>query len=248
MTSRNTGRRWNSTLTVALVLAAGVHLAGFALFAVRAPLPPEKTEPPATIELLPAKGAEGDAALREYMALTDQRRLLRASPRVEGLVEAMNETARRVPGDAFDLFQPEMTYSTTSLAPLVTLPHVAPDSPLAALRTGDRTQFSEFGRSDRTVVERPAVAGFLTVRSLQDGRVIWRQVMELPAEAPLLRQDWAPAEFTIAVAPAGVVGSPVLAKSSTQEDVDRFLRAYLGRDAHLGERLAPGFYRVGVSP
>ena len=66
----------------------------------------------------------------------------------------------------------------------------------------------------------------------------------LPAGQP----DWQPAEFLIAVTPAGLLGRPVETVSSDVEDVDVFFRDYLARTLRLGERLPPGFYRVVVGP
>lgn len=234
-------------MTIALLIAGGVHVAGFALFSVQTPQSPLVVTPPATIALLPSENAGADPRLREYLALTDQRRLYRASSREVG-AELTREAARRVPGDALEQFEPEMTYSTSALTPLVPTPGGAPKTPLEALRTGDRGQFSEFGRSDQIVRERVTASAWLTVRSMESGRLVFREPLGDPVAPALTRQDWSPAEFTVLVSPGGLVGAPVLAKSSTEEEIDRVLRVYLGRDAHLGERLAPGFYRVGISP
>lgn len=239
-------RGWSRTLTLAVFLGVAIHLAGFVLFTVR-PLPqlPAAKLPP-TISLLPTDRKDEDPRLREYMALTDPRVLYRPNSRALA-ADTLQQAARRVPGDAFDVFQPQMAFATTALPPLVPASRIAPDSPLAALRTGDRAQFAEFGRTDRPETVREPVAGYLTVRSLQGGALVFRESL-VNAPAALTQQDWAPAEFTVAVTAGGVVGTPVLAKSSTLEELDRVLRTYLARDAHLGERLAPGFYRVVLSP
>jgi hypothetical protein len=44
------------------------------------------------------------------------------------------------------------------------------------------------------------------------------------------------------------LGRPVDTASSDIEEVDAFFRDYLVKTLHLGERLAPGMYRVVVGP
>jgi hypothetical protein len=55
-------------------------------------------------------------------------------------------------------------------------------------------------------------------------------------------------EFVAAVDPAGLVGPLVPTVRSGVEEVDNFFQNYLARTLRVGERLAPGFYRICVGP
>jgi len=48
------------------------------------------------------------------------------------------------------------------------------------------------------------------------------------------------------VAPEGLVGLPSVSLSSGAEAIDAFFRDFLVRQFRIGERLAPGFYRVVI--
>ena len=68
------------------------------------------------------------------------------------------------------------------------------------------------------------------------------------AKPPANNRDWQPVEFLFAINAAGSVGRPMVTTSSQVPEVDAYFRDYLAKSFHLGERLAPGFYRVVVGP
>jgi hypothetical protein len=66
--------------------------------------------------------------------------------------------------------------------------------------------------------------------------------------APPGKGGWAPVEFVARVDAAGLVGPLVVTERSGLEEVDVFFANYLARTLRVGERLAPGFYRICVGP
>lgn len=88
----------------------------------------------------------------------------------------------------------------------------------------------------------------MEVRRLDTGNVVLVHTVEDSATLPASRLDWQPAEFLVTVTAAGILGRPVDTASSDIEEVDAFFRDYLAKTLHLGERLAPGMYRVVVGP
>lgn len=60
--------------------------------------------------------------------------------------------------------------------------------------------------------------------------------------------NWRPIELLAAVNTAGLIGSLSFVERSGVEEVDLYFRNYLVGTLHLGERLAPGFYRIVVGP
>ena len=55
-------------------------------------------------------------------------------------------------------------------------------------------------------------------------------------------------EFIAAVDTAGLVGPLVPTVRSTDADVDDYFGRYLAETLRVGQRLAPGFYRISVGP
>jgi hypothetical protein len=89
----------------------------------------------------------------------------------------------------------------------------------------------------------PVRAGYLEVRAL-DGS---ENIIEQPLTGfNVSRPDFEPMEFLVVVSSSGLVGEPILTKSSGWEEVDAFFRGYLAKSYHVGERLPPGRYVVVV--
>lgn len=104
-----------------------------------------------------------------------------------------------------------------------------------------------FGRTEAKVPALATRGAIVDVTNLRDGR---RQPPhEITADLPpAALKGWQPVEFTAAVGAAGLVGQLTLVATSGSDEVDRFLRIYLARSFRVGERLAPGFYRITVTP
>lgn len=87
-------------------------------------------------------------------------------------------------------------------------------------------------------------AAFIEVKSMQGNVLIATALGTLT----LPREDFAPLEFLATVSASGLVGEPLLVAGSGADDVDNFFRDYLAKGIRLGEKLAPGAYRVVIGP
>jgi hypothetical protein len=140
-------------------------------------------------------------------------------------------------------------YTFTDEAARVAFPEAVatPAKPVDALGIGPpEAPFLGLGRVDQNIAAPPPRDALVEIVSLGDGREVLRQALQgvhPPGEVDLY---WL--EFLAVVAPTGLVGSPALTTSSGVEQVDSFYQNYLVKVLHVGERLAPGFYRIKVGP
>lgn len=104
-----------------------------------------------------------------------------------------------------------------------------------------------FGRRPAAPIASPPRGGLIEVYAAGSGQLLLLQEI---AEAvhPVWPQVWHPLEFLAAIEPGGLVGPLSLTVTSRVDSVDAFFRDYLARNFKLGERMAPGFYRIVVSP
>ncbi len=124
-------------------------------------------------------------------------------------------------------------------------PAIAPGAVLAMPAPGPLA--AGLGRTDAPV---PSLAGrgaYVEIVSADSGRRWHAEALPESARPPGDR-PWTPLEFMAAIDPAGLVGPLVLTARSGVEDVDAFFQDYLARTLRVGERLAPGFYRISVGP
>ncbi len=153
----------------------------------------------------------------------------------------------RDPQTSFQDFPPKLKFAESRLA--LPMPAVA-EVPGRAGEAFDveraKRPFAGFGQSGAEVGALPGRVAFLEVVSAGDGQRLISQ--PLANAAPPADVPWQPLEFLVAVDVRGVVGSPVLTESSTVAAVDGYFQDYVVKVLHLGERLAPGFYHVGIGP
>ena len=104
-----------------------------------------------------------------------------------------------------------------------------------------------FGREERRVRPEAARGGLLEVIAAGTGeRVLTAELPE--ALVPPGGKAWEPLELLAIVDVAGLAGPLVVTESSRVEEVDAHFRRQLRQVFRLGERLAPGVYRVVVGP
>jgi hypothetical protein len=104
-----------------------------------------------------------------------------------------------------------------------------------------------FGREERRVRPEAARGGLLEVIAAGTGeRVLTAELPE--ALVPPVGKAWEPLELLAIVDVAGLAGPLVVTESSRVEEVDAHFRRQLRQVFRLGERLAPGVYRVVVGP
>src|ERR1017187_8369608 len=136
----------------------------------------------------------------------------------------------REPGTAFAGFPARLTFAESGLAL-----HLPPGAP-----------FIGFGRSDLKVETLPPRGAYVEIVDAGSGkRVFGQPVADAHPPSP---SPWRPMEFVAAVDPAGLVGPVVATVSSGAGDVDDYFARYLAETLRVGQRLAPGFYRISVGP
>jgi len=151
------------------------------------------------------------------------------------------------PGSTFAGFPANLTFAKSGLA--LDLPPAAavPANPADAL-AGDPpgAPFIGFGRSDLKVEPLPPRGAYVEIVDAGSGRRMFGQPVadaRPPTSAP-----WKPMEFLAAVDSAGLVGPLVPTVRSGAGDVDDYFGRYLTETLRVGQRLAPGFYRIIVGP
>ena len=116
------------------------------------------------------------------------------------------------------------------------------------LKTPSHDPFLGFGRVDVPLKPLAPRTAVIEIRELGTGRPV--PVPDIPSGVvlPASPMEWQPAEFLVCVTAEGLLGKPVETVSSNVEDLDAFFRDHLTNTLRLGERLAPGMYRVVVGP
>jgi hypothetical protein len=190
--------------------------------------------------------AHEDELLIEEMALRDPTPLF--LPTVWNAAEdALAMNAPREPGESFQDYAPFYTFSVNELNINFSNTSKVPVRPLDALALDSASgSLFGFGQIDGKIEPLRPRRGFLEVVSADDGQLLMRQ--PLTEGVPVDQGNWQPLEFLVAVNAAGVVGPPVLSESSRVGEVDSFFKEYLLKVLHIGERLAPGFYRISIGP
>jgi len=151
------------------------------------------------------------------------------------------------PGSTFTGFAWRRVFADSGLQ--LNLPDAAavPGNPAEAL--GDDppgAPFIGFGRSDPKVEPLAPRGAYVEIVDAGSGRQLFGQAVadaRPPPSAP-----WKPMEFMAAVDPAGLVGPVVPTVRSGVSEVDDYFARYLEETLRVGQRLAPGFYRISVGP
>lgn len=233
-------------------LAAGFALAARVAFIFlgrdtpAVPPPPAQSRPRVTV--VAESGATGGGPLvREQIELFDQQPLSMPT-RWNAGDQALPAALRRQPGEGFGLYEPRLTFAAERLEPAFGPRGGAPTDVRGGLRAlgPGADGWSGVGRVDRPAPRLSVRRAAIEVRDYTGSAPVLREsLVELPAA--VREHDWAPLEFSVAVAPAGLVGVPSMAVGSGVDEVDAFFGGFLARDFRLGERLGPGFYRVVVA-
>ncbi len=233
-------------------LAAGVAVAVRVAFIFwgrgdsAVPPPPVRSGPRVTV--VAENGAAGGPLVKEQMELFDQQPLSMPT-RWNAGEQPLPPDLRRQPGEVFGMYEPRLAFAAERLDPVFGPKGGAPVDGLGGLRTiGPMTGgWGGLGRVDRAVPQLPAREAAIEVRRFTAGEelVVLRESLRgLPAV--VREHDWMPVEFSVAVVSAGLLGVPTVTVGSGVEEVDAFFGSYLARDFRLGDRVAPGFYRVLV--
>lgn len=238
-----------------VAIAGGLGVTAGLLFLARVPeVPGNPGESPVVVEegsiapvgLARLEGETADAVLNEETMMRDPTPLFLPT-RWSASADALPLNSWQEPGVSFRGYPPKLKFDEAELElqiPAVVALPVRPADAFALARP--RRPFLGFGQTDVAVAPLPRRAAFIEVSGAADGQ---RMIAEALAQAqPPGDAAWQPLEFLLAVDARGVIGPPVLTQSSQVAAVDRYFQEHITDTLHLGERLGPGFYRVGIGP
>lgn len=152
----------------------------------------------------------------------------------------------RSSGQIFQDYAPKLTFGEADLTLRFPAPVLVPAKPAAALAILEPDQpFSGMGRTERKVAELTPRGAVVEITAAKDGQRMPALAIDT---AGIPTGNWRPLEFLIEVNPTGLVGPPVLTAQSGVEEVDGYFQNLLAKTLRVGERLAPGVYRICVGP
>ncbi len=154
----------------------------------------------------------------------------------------------REPSGAFAGFPPKMTFSDVELELHLPPPTAVPATPADAL-AGDPpgAPFIGFERADPVLEPISPRAAYIEIVEAGTGKSVFGTPVT-DAHPPVSLIPWQPMEFIAAVDASGLVGPVVPTTRSGVGDVDAYFGRYLSDTLRVGQRLAPGFYRIIVGP
>jgi hypothetical protein len=226
-------------------------LALLSLVVLLRPLPGGRNPPTVAagprVSIVPLDGPESDGGLGDEATFFDPTPLF--LPTKWNTNQSPLPTAvQRQPGQVFADFEAKLIYGRAELVLPIAPAESTPQDPVDLLKTPSRDPFLGFGRADIPLTPLPSRTAVVEIREVGTGKLV--PVPNLAGDVGLLasQAEWQPAEFLVCVTAEGLLGRPVVTVSSDVEDVDVFFRDYLENTVRLGERLAPGMYRVVVGP
>ncbi len=239
---------WIIAGAVALAVAAG----GALLFRVPAgPAPVPAAPVPTVVEL--RKLSRETSLQSEEAALRDLAPLFLPTPRNATL----ERLPQREPGRSMiDRETPQLGFGEGGAGLEKDLPPVASlngrtlaaAGPLdALLGIAPGPGLSGFGRNDPKVPALAPRGAVVEVVAAGTGRTVLADRLA-PEAKPPTDQIWQPLVLFAAVDAAGLVAPLSVVGASGVDAVDVHFRSYLARTYRVGERLAPGFYRITVAP
>jgi len=243
----NAARRWLPAIAAGAVVAALV----LALFRAPSPQPagqPARPLSPVRLVRPEENGADPLASgdLAGYAALHDPTPLFLPTH----WTSAQKDNPAPPPEGSFKGYAPRLEFAEDNLA-LGLAPAGPPSRPAEALQTSPlgSNPLVGFGRTDAPVPALESRLAFVSVAEARSGAIaLTESLHDAPNVPPGLRNgDWAPLEFMAAVDSAGLV-RPLVLTQRTGTAADSFFLDYLSRDYRIGDRLAPGFYRISVGP
>jgi hypothetical protein len=241
-------RRWLPAIAAGLVLI----LLASALFRPAPPLPAGlPAPPPPSVRLVrfASRGADspggGDLA-SEDAALHDPTPLFLPTR----WSSAQKELPARPPEGSFTGYAPRLVFAEDRLG-LELEPAAPPMRAADALRESPlgSNPLIGFGRADAPVPALGPRLARVSAADVRTGRIVFTEsILDAPgAPAELRTRAWEPLEFMAAVDAAGLV-RPLVAAARSGTAADSFFLGYLSGDFRIGDRLAPGFYRIWVGP
>lgn len=235
--------------------AVGIMAALLMLF--RAPIPPAPVAAPVLSDqkratVMVAKLDDSNRLLREEAELRDMRPLFLPTDKNASLPEPKIESGRTfLDNETLTLTVSDAEAQLSKdLPPLAQIAgkNVDEARSIDALNTAENPiSLQGFGRGKPEIRAMPLRAGFVEVVELKGGTRVWSE--DLPASGrPPGEKAWSPVEFVATIDSIGLVGELIVLEGSRVEEIDAYFKNYLARVWRVGERFAPGFYRITVSP
>ena len=235
--SRSTKGRW----TLAVVGAAAGGALGLMLF--RQPQAPAAAAGKAPLRQSVTLVSEQDKAVNDESVLLDPTPLFLPTK----WNATQRELAPREPGGRFQGYDaPRFSFTENELKLGLPVPIAVPAGPAEAVAAdAPAAVLVGFGRTALPVAAPEPRGAFVEIVMAGNGRKVLAQA--IPGTPPG-NGAWQPVEFVAGVDAAGLVGPLVVTTRSGVEEVDTYFANYLARTLRVGERLAPGFYRICIGP
>lgn len=211
-----------------------------------APPPESKAKQPmrAFVQVAGAGAGSSDQVLRERAELFDPTPLFFPTEWNFGQ-KPVQLSLQRDSVEVFPAFEPQFVFPEQAAGfgvnPVVSEGQSLPE----VLARGNPIPLAGLGVVDVSGSALEPRAAYLEVTRFAGGKPLLAMALR---DLSLPRRDFAPLECLLLVAADGVVGNLTLASSSGEEEIDTFFRTYLLKVFRIGERLAPGRYRVVVGP
>ena len=235
-------QRWLWAVVIAAAVLGGLRL----LF--RAPPTPTRSPPSAKANVQ----LDTSGALREEVEFFDPTPMFLPTK----FNAAPKQVTRREPGSAFPDYAPKSVFAVVELKlDSLALPKAVEVPARPAEKPGEVLALDApgslalgFGRTDAPVPPLVSRGAIVEIVAADSGRRVPLPPALSAAARPPGSAAWQPLEFIAAVDAAGLVGPVVLTTRSGADEVDNYFQNYLARTLRVGERLAPGFYRISVGP
>jgi hypothetical protein len=239
---------------IVLIVVCGVGLTAMIVALARVVKVPSRTAPPTLstrpVSITAVANTPADASMREMGELLDPTPLFRPT-RYNTSQPEIPAASRREPGSitSFKAFAPRYAFAEDGFEIAFADPTRIPTRPVETLAFGRLDDaFPVFGQRDREGGVPAERSAFLEVVGTHSGQTVLFMPLELTGVPAAFGGEWAPLELVALIDTAGLVGAPALVKSSGVELVDGFIRSFLAKSFHLGQRLPAGFYVLRVGP
>jgi hypothetical protein len=241
--STTTNRRRVLGAILVIVLAG----AGWWVWSERTAAQPDRAParaPEPFVQIAGSGGAAADRVLQERAEFFDPSPLFLPTARNAGH-EALPLRLVVQPGQVFLNFSAKLRVVEANLPSYGSDAVTAPEGLADVMARASEAPFAGLGEtaSPRRRVE--PRAAFLEVKSIQGSALIQTALHD---DVAIPRSDFAPLEFLATVSASGLVVQPLLVVGSGVDEVDSFFRDYLGKGFRLGDKLAPGVYRIVIGP
>lgn len=238
--------RWTASVIGAALVLSGV------LVLFRAPSRP----PPSILTGRPpvqlARPGNADPILREQAEMRDLAPLFLPTERNANLSIPPRDPSRSLLEDE----SPKLRFGEAEANVVKSFPPVATINRRPAAQAGPLDVFSPeavaaslagFGRETARIAPLPPRGGFVEVMASRTGDLLLAEPVP-SADGPAGDKPWGPVEFLAVVDPSGLSAPLTLTSGSRVAEVDAHFSNYLTRVFRVGDRLAPGFYRITVAP